>query len=61
MQLLRRVECYLRRNRVSPTRFGREALRDPRFVLDLREGRRPRAATVRRVLAYLEAREGLEQ
>lgn len=27
---------------------------DPRFVFDLRAGRDPRPATVRRVLAYLE-------
>ena len=57
MYLLRRVERYLKRSGVSPTRFGREAVRDPRFVLDLRNGREPRAATARRVAAYLEARE----
>jgi hypothetical protein len=27
---------------------------DPRFVFDLRNGREPRPATVRRVLAFLE-------
>lgn len=36
-------------------RFGREAMKDPRFVFDLRNGREPRARTVERVLAYLEA------
>jgi hypothetical protein len=31
---------------------------DPRFVLDLRNGREPRPATVRRVSAFLAEREG---
>ena len=57
MHLLRRVERFLRRSGASPTRFGREALRDPRFVVDLRNGRRPRAATLRRVAAYLDQAE----
>lgn len=57
MHLLRRIERHLKRTRTPPTRFGREAVRDPRFVFDLRNGRRPRNATARRVTAYLDARE----
>ncbi|OHT19067.1 hypothetical protein BHE75_01049 [Sphingomonas haloaromaticamans] len=53
MHLLSTIERHLRRNRVPPTRFGREAVNDPRFVLDLRRGREPRAATRDRVLAYI--------
>jgi len=52
--LLREVEKFLRRSDIAPTRFGREAVGDPRFVFDLRKGREPRAATVRRVQAFLE-------
>ena len=37
------------------TRFGREAVKDPRFVFDLRRGREPRSGTIRRVRAFLEA------
>lgn len=55
MHLLREVEKFLRRNGTPPTRFGREAVGDPRFVFDLRNGRDPRPQTVERVLAYLEA------
>ena len=55
MHLLREVEKYLRRNGTAPTRFGRDALGDPRFVFDLRNGRDPRPQTVERVLAFLEA------
>ena len=32
--LLREVEKFLRSRRVAPTRFGREAVGDPRFVFD---------------------------
>jgi hypothetical protein len=53
--LLREVERFLRQSDVAPTRFGREAVGDPRFVFDLRNGRDPRPTTIARVLAYLEA------
>jgi hypothetical protein len=57
MYLLRRIELYLRRSDTPPTRFGREAVRDPRFVFDLRNGRQPWPSTVARVNAWLDARE----
>jgi 2,4-dienoyl-CoA reductase-like NADH-dependent reductase (Old Yellow Enzyme family) len=42
---------------MAPTRFGREAVSDPRFVFDLRKGREPRSRIVNRVCAYLETLE----
>jgi 2,4-dienoyl-CoA reductase-like NADH-dependent reductase (Old Yellow Enzyme family) len=57
MHLLGRVERYLRRSGITPTRFGRDAVRDPRFVFDLRRGREPREPTLRRVSNYLDQRE----
>lgn len=53
MKLLDRIECHLRESRMSATRFGRRAVGDPRFVLDLRLGRRPRRRTVEKVEFYL--------
>ena len=53
MDLLTQIEQYLKLHRISATRFGRRAVGDPRFVLDLRMGRRPRRRTVERVQAYL--------
>lgn len=53
MHLLSVIEKHLRRSGTPPTRFGREAVGDPRFVLDLRNGREPRPTTVSRVSAYL--------
>ena len=52
--LIRAVEKFLREYGISPTTFGRESVRDPRLVFDLRNGRDPRPCTVARVRAYLE-------
>lgn len=53
MKLLERIEKHLKEHHISATRFGRRAVGDPRFVLDLRMGRRPRRRTVERLNAYL--------
>ena len=55
--LLHRIERYLRSTRMPPTRFGRNVVRDPNFVFNLRDGREPRDATTKRVQAYLDAEE----
>lgn len=55
--LLQRIENHLKVRRMPPTRFGREAVGDPGFVFNLRNGREPRSATVKRVLDYLDARD----
>lgn len=57
MELLHFVERYLRRTGTPPTKFGREAVRDPRFVLDLRLGREPGPDISRRVVDYVARRE----
>lgn len=54
--LLLKIETYLRRTRTPPTRFGREAVRDPRFVYDLRRGRTVSDRVRLRVLAFIEER-----
>jgi hypothetical protein len=51
--LIRKIEVFLRYTRMPPTKFGRLATRDPRFVLDLRNGRLPRAATAARVEHFM--------
>ena len=55
--LLHRIERYLRRSRMRPTAFGREAARDPHFVRDMRAGREPRSTLRRRINAYLDEAE----
>lgn len=51
--LLRRVEHHLKQYGIPAARFGREAVNDPAFVFDLRDGRRPRGPMVARVEAYI--------
>jgi hypothetical protein len=53
MHLLSMIEKHLQRTGTPRTRFGREAVGDPRFVDDLRNGREPRPATIARVTDYL--------
>lgn len=55
MRLLRDVEKFLKLSNITAARFGRQAMGDPRFVFDLRNGREPRQRTVERVRAFLEA------
>jgi hypothetical protein len=59
MSLLTMVERHLRREAVAPSRFGREAAGDPRFVFDLRRGREPRPATEARVRAFMMGQQSL--
>lgn len=58
MHLLTTIEKYLRKTGVAPTRFGRDAVGDPQFVADLRNGREPRERTARRVADYLATKPG---
>ncbi len=51
--LLRKVEIFLRRTGMPPTRFGRAAINDPRLVRDLRQGREPRRETTARIEAFI--------
>ena len=51
--LIRSIEKFLRRYQMPATKFGRLAARDPRFVLDLRNGRTPRPQTERRVEHFM--------
>ena len=51
--LHRRIEQYLSRSGTSPTRFGRQAARDPQLVLDMRRGREVGPSLGARLSAYL--------
>lgn len=60
MNLLRIIEQFLRDTGMAYSRLGRDAVNDPRFVLDLRDGREPRKETRDRVLAFMEAHRGAD-
>ena len=51
--LIRRIEKFLREHDMAATKFGRLATHDPRFVLDLRNGRIPRTGTEARVEGFM--------
>lgn len=58
MLLLKAIETCLRVTNTPPSRFGRDAVKDPRLVHDLRRGRMPGAALERRVLSHIAERVG---
>ena len=51
--LIRRIEKFLRQHDMPATKFGRLAAHDPRFVLDLRQGREPRGVTEARIEGFM--------
>jgi len=52
--LIRNIEKFLRQTGMPATKFGRLATHDPRFVLDLRNGRMPRSRTERKVENFMQ-------
>lgn len=52
--LLRTIERFMREHNLPATTFGRMAVKDPCFVIDLRCGRISRAATELRVRAWMD-------
>ena len=51
--LIRKIEKFLRRTGMPVTKFGRLAVQDPRFVIDLRNGRIPRSRTESRIEHFM--------
>lgn len=51
--MLMRIEKFLRDHGIAPTRFGRDAVRDPRLVFDMRRGRQPGDRMMRRVEHFM--------
>lgn len=52
-QFLDRIERFLVDTGTKPSEFGRSAVGDGAFVLNLRRGRSPTLATADKVLAYI--------
>jgi 2,4-dienoyl-CoA reductase-like NADH-dependent reductase (Old Yellow Enzyme family) len=50
---LAEIEAFLKRSGMSATAFGRNALNDPNFVHDVRDGRLPNLGLVGRVQEYI--------
>jgi hypothetical protein len=53
MSLLITINRFCLATRMSPSKFGRLAVNDPRLVHDLRMGRQPRRKMVERVERFI--------
>jgi hypothetical protein len=53
-QFAGRVEAFLAGSGFKATEFGRQAIGDASFILNLRRGRSPTLATADKVLAFIE-------
>ncbi len=51
--LLQRIDAFLKESAMPPTVFGRAAVRDPRLVSDLRDGREPGRQLICRVEHFM--------
>lgn len=47
------IEAFLQRHQMKPAAFGSQALKDPKFVFDLRKGRSPSLKTIDKVRAWM--------
>jgi len=47
------IEAFIKKHGIAATRFGKEAVGDPEFVFDIREGRSPSWRTAERVKAFM--------
>ena len=47
------VEAHIVSAGINPTAFGKEALKDPSFVFELRAGREPALKTIEKVQEYM--------
>lgn len=56
MNLRRKIEQFLKATGTSPTRFGRESVRDPRLVWDIRRGREVGSRLAKRIVAFIESK-----
>jgi hypothetical protein len=56
--LKRRIEHFLKRTRMPPTRFGIEVTCDPQLVFQMRKGRAVRPPMEKKILNYLDWAEG---
>lgn len=53
LTLLDRIERFLAKHGMSPSDFGRQALKDPSLVLDMQRGRSPSLKTAARVEDFM--------
>jgi hypothetical protein len=50
---LSKVESFLKESGIKPTEFGRQAIGDPSFILNLRRGRSPTLITADKIMTFI--------
>lgn len=55
--LVAEIDVFLRRQGLTPTEFGWEAVKDPNLYRQLKKGRNPRLETMDRIRAFIRANE----
>ena len=56
-KFLSEIDAFLKRKEMSASAFGRAALNDPNFVMDVRAGRMPNLGLVKRVYDFIASQE----
>lgn len=58
LQFIAEIDAFLERSGMSPTAFGWNALKDPRFVSDVKQrGRQPTLGVVARVQEFIRSQD----
>ncbi len=53
-QLIEKIEAFLDRHQMAPTRFGREATREAALLTTLKSGRSVSLARANRIVSFME-------
>jgi hypothetical protein len=56
--VLQGIRAFLERHDMKPSRFGREATGEGQLIASIEAGRSPSLATLQRVAAYMEQKDG---
>ena len=56
-RFLHDIEAFLKATKMSASAFGVEAMKDPNFVTDLRDGRKPTLGVVDKVYDFIRLKE----
>jgi hypothetical protein len=56
-ELVERINSFLLRHDMKPSRFGRDAMNEPQLVLQLRQGREPTIGTLNKLLTFMARRD----
>lgn len=59
-ELLDDIKAFCLSSGVSKSKFGQDAVKDPRFVFDLEAGRECRRSTVQKVMDYMAGAEAAQ-